>query len=72
MAVIRREINHMRDRVATHVFRERNRRRWSQRTLAQRVGVSDRTIRNIEHREGTPRPVVLERLDEVLSEDQSV
>lgn len=69
--IVRRSRNQMRDRVATQVFQGRNRRRWTQRTLAQRAGVSEKTIRRIEHREHLPRPVVLDRLDTLLTSEDN-
>lgn len=70
--IVNRSRQQLRDRVATQVFQGRARRRWSQRELAQRCHVSEKTIRRIEHREFTPREPVLERLDAELSEDQVV
>ncbi len=65
---IRRSINTARDRIARDVFKGRSRRNLSRRELAERVGTSEKTISRVENRQTTPRPVVLDRLDEVIGE----
>lgn len=68
---VRQHRNQLRDRVATQVFQGRLQRQWSQHTLARRAQCSERTIRRIEHREHLPRPVVLDRLDSLLTSDDN-
>lgn len=68
--VVRQSQRELRDRVAREVARGRQSRRMSQQDLAARVGTSRRTIGRIESRRSTPRPVLLERLDAELGDDQ--